>query len=109
MASFQKIVLFIASIVLFIVFVIVAVMLFNAKASATWPPLTTNCPDYWVDLSGNGASCHNKLNLGTCKQKMNFTQAPYIGTGGACAKYNWAVNCGLSWDGITYGAPLPCA
>ena len=39
---------------------------------------------------------------------MNFNNAPYTGTTGACAKYNWANNCGVSWDGITYGVNNPC-
>lgn len=110
MASFQKIILFIAAIVLFLVFAVVIYAFYNSKGSGPWPPLTSTCPDYWVDLSGNGSNCYNKMNLGTCSNQtnMDFTAAPYIGSGGNCAKYTWATNCGLTWDGITYGAPLPC-
>ena len=68
-----------------------------------------------MDGSGNNATCRNIKDLGTCPpnsgQKhltMNFNVSPYTGTQGACNKYNWANNCGVSWDGITYGVTNPC-
>jgi hypothetical protein len=111
MESFQKIVLLIAIIILVIILVIVGYTLIRHKKS-TWPPLIGDCPDYWVDLSGNGANCINVKNLGNgnCNQSkhMDFTQPIFSGSNGLCAKYNWANNCGVSWDGITYGVSNPC-
>jgi hypothetical protein len=110
MASFQKSVLVIAVIILVITLIFVGVALSYSKAT-TWPPMTPDCPDYWLmDGSGNNTSCINVKNLGTCSNQkvMNFNSSTYTGTNGLCAKYTWANNCGLSWDGITYGVDNPC-
>ena len=116
--SFQKSVLMIAIIFLILFLVLIGVGLSNSTSDAEWPPIVGNCPDYWVDLSGNGSECFNSHHLGTCsqyiptaddKKTMNFNQAPFNGTDGACAKFKWANKCGLTWDGITYGVANPCA
>lgn len=116
MQTFQKVVLFAAIIILILVLVFIGYALHKARASV-WPPLIGDCPDYWVDMSGNGAMCTNVKNLGngTCKPsgsdtflKMDFTQPAFSGGNGLCAKYTWANNCGVSWDGITYGVTNPC-
>jgi hypothetical protein len=108
MQAFQKTVLGIAIVILIISLIIIGIILRNGKYSQTWPPVTPDCPDYWVDLSGSGGFCVNDKNLGTCKTPMNFTTSQYTGSNGACAKYNWANNCNISWDGITYGVDNPC-
>ena len=41
-------------------------------------------------------------------QHMNFNLPAFTGSNGTCAKYNWANNCKVSWDGITYGVENPC-
>lgn len=113
METFQKIVLFSAIIILIITLVIIGMSLSNAKSSQTWPPTVPECPDYWnVDGSGN---CINIRDLGTCSPsedrehlQMDFSSSDYTGTQGACNKYTWATNCGVSWDGITYGVSNPC-
>jgi len=116
MQAFQKIVLFSAIIILIIVLVLIGYAL-RKSSSSVWPPLIGDCPDFWVDLSGNGAQCTNVQNLGngTCKplasQKyltMDFTQPIFNGGNALCAKYQWATNCGVTWDGITYGVSNPC-
>jgi hypothetical protein len=88
-----------------------------AKNSEEWPPIISDCPDYWmIDGSGNNAKCVNVKDLGRCPPKgddkhltMNFNIAPYVGSNSNCAKYTWANNCGLAWDGINYGVNNPCA
>ena len=40
--------------------------------------------------------------------KREFNTSEYTGTNGKCNKYKWADKCGVSWDGITYGAKNPC-
>jgi hypothetical protein len=122
--NFQKIVLIIAFIILIVTLVFMYYALKKATNTETWPPVIADCPDYWVDLSGNGAACFNSHNLGTCnlpsrasdlgpiidKNLMNFNQSPYSDpTNGICSKYTWANNCGVTWDGITYGVPNPCS
>jgi len=115
MASFQKIVFFIAIILLIIALISIAISLQNSKSNAEWPPLVGDCPDYWVDISGNGAMCINSHSLGTCnlpttenKNPKDFTENLFMGSNGTCAKYLWAKNCGVTWDGITSGISNPC-
>jgi hypothetical protein len=115
MEGFQKLILFSAIIILIIALVIIGVALSKSK-SQSWPPMVPTCPDYWVaDGSGNNVTCTNVKKLGTCQPAsgeslltMNFNQAPYNGANGTCAKYTWANNCGVSWDGVTYGVNNPC-
>lgn len=115
--SFQKIVLIIATIFLILFLLLIGVSLSNSTNDVDWPPVVGNCPDYWVDLSGNGSKCFNSHRLGNCpayiptaddKNTMNFNQSPFTGTNGNCAKSKWANHCKLSWDGITYGVKDPC-
>jgi hypothetical protein len=109
MNGFQKVVLSAAIIILILALIFIGIALSNAKDSSTWPPIVAQCPDYWeMDGSGNNATCNNVMNLGTCKSAMNFNNAPFTGSNSACAKYNWATNCGVTWDGITYGVNNPC-
>ena len=110
MASFQKIVLITAIIILIIVLIIIGLTLVFAKPDV-WPPLVTQCPDYWtVDGSGNNTICTNVQNLGSCGVKtMNFNQPQFQGSQGTCNKYTWANKCDLSWDGINYGVTNPCS
>jgi hypothetical protein len=113
--SFQKIILVIAIIGLIILLVIIGMSLSNSNSNIVWPPVVGDCPDYWVDLKGNGESCYNAKSLGKCnlpmteqKNTMNFNVSPFNADNGTCSKYTWANNCGVTWDGITYGVDNPC-
>ena len=192
---FQKTVVIIAIIILLIALIIIGMSLSNSSTSdAQWPPIIGDCPDYWVDLEGNGSSCMNTHNLGTCNRvnnaeiytdqantnsldntltehagvsqtqcktlcsgsamcfgtayrssteqcflktedvlkaptqkdeeyvlslknndeastnTMDFTVAPFTGNNSTCAKYTWANNCGVVWDGINSGNDTnPCS
>jgi hypothetical protein len=116
MGGFQKIVLIIMFILLIIVLVLVGITLYKKNTNQVWPPNIGDCPDFWLDMSGNGSRCVNVKDLGTCNGSvakgehltMDFSVAPYIGSSGNCAKYNWANDCGIAWDGITYGVTNPC-
>jgi hypothetical protein len=115
MEGFQKIVLIIAIIVLIITLVFFGLVL-GGSSGETWPPLVPDCPDWWIaDGSGNNTTCINVKDLGTCSaqsgkkhQNMKFTSSIFTGDNGMCAKYKWADNCDVSWDGITYGVENPC-
>jgi len=122
--SFQKTVLIVSFVILIIILAFMYYALKHASDSQPWPPVLGDCPDYWVDLSGNGGACLNSHSLGTCNipsrasdlgpvidsNSMNFDQSPYNdSTNGGCSKYKWATNCGVTWDGITYGVPNPCS
>ena len=116
MGSAQIIILYIAIIILIIALVLIGLALSYTKDQQKWPPITSQCPDYWqIDGSGNNAKCVNIKNLGTCKPKrgdkylkMDFNSSAFTGSNEMCAKYTWAKNCGVSWDGITYGVNNPC-
>lgn len=98
MQTFQKIVLFTAIVILILILVFIGYALQKSKASV-WPPLIGDCPDYWVDMSGNGSMCTNVKNLGNgnCPpsgsnkyQVVDFSQPAFTGGNGSCAKYTWA-------------------
>ena len=113
--KFQSIVLIIAVVLLIVILVIIGISMSKAQTEQ-WPPLIGDCPDYWIDLSGNGAKCVNQKGLGTCNGSvqqgqhltMDFTNAAFTGSNGLCSKYKWATQCGITWDGITEGVPNPC-
>ena len=116
METFQKLVLFGAIIILIIALIFIGIALSYAE-DERWPPMTPECPDYWlVDGSGNNTTCINIKDLGTCQPeskddrhlKMNFNSPAFTGSNEMCAKYTWAKKCGVSWDGITYGVSNPC-
>lgn len=114
--NFQKIILIIAVVGLIVMLVVIGISLAKSSGSGVvWPPVVGSCPDYWLDLKGNGEECYNVKSLGICnipntneKNTMNFNTAPFNGDNGTCSKYNWANNCKLTWDGITYGVSNPC-
>jgi hypothetical protein len=121
MQTFQKIVLFSAIIILILALVFIGIALMYNKSSQ-WPPIQSSCPDYWLmDGSGNNATCTNIKDLGVCPVDsgntsqtdskhliMNFNNGIFSGSNGTCAKYKWANNCQVTWDGITYGVNNPC-
>jgi len=115
--NFQKIILVIATIVLIILLVLIGFTLSKSDASETWTPIVGECPDYWIDLSGNGEACFNSHKLGKCNiprddndnnNTMNFNQSPFNTDTGNCSKYKWATQCQVTWDGITSGVSNPC-
>lgn len=116
MEGFQKLILFSAIIILIIALVIIGIALSYAKDGEQWPPVTADCPDYWmIDGSGNNTQCINVKDLGTCPPKsgeqhltMNFNTPVFTGSNENCAKYTWAKKCNVTWDGITYGVNNPC-
>ena len=109
--NFQKIVLTIATVILIIFLLIVGYMLYKNKYSSDFPPIISDCPDYWLDMSGNDLSgneisspyCYNIKNLGKggCEKKMDFSTSFWTSNDGLCKKQKWANQCNLTWDGVT--------
>jgi len=113
MATFQSTVIVVFGVILIVCLLSMGYMMYKKQTTGKWPPNIGECPDYWVDLSGNGSQCVNTKNLGTCPNNttMDFTVAPYNGADGSnelCEKKRWAQTCGLTWDGITSGVIDPC-
>ena len=102
---FQKIVMIIAIIVLILVLIFIGLALYQAKRDKAWPPVVSECPDYWeAATSGtSGNQCVNVKNLGkaSCPKKMDFTTKSWLGNEGLCNKIKWAKSCDLTWDGVT--------
>tara|TARA_Y100000389_G_scaffold76339_1_gene72982 strand:+ start:655 stop:1092 length:438 start_codon:yes stop_codon:yes gene_type:complete len=55
------------------------------------------------DEKDNKSKCVNIKKLGNpnCSKIMDFNEIPYNTKNGLCAKYKWAKDCDLTWDGIT--------
>jgi hypothetical protein len=109
MANFQKTTLTIAGILLLICIVIMIIIFLFPNTKQVWPPMVANCPDYYTDTKGDGSICKSQSqNIGKICPTLDFSDSKYIGSNGACEKYNTANSCGITWDGITYGVKNPC-
>jgi len=103
MANFQGIVLMGGIMLLIVSIILIIIFLKYSKSAIDWPPVTGSCPDYWLDLSGNGARCVNVHDLGTCDKGGNKHLNMDFSTMDECSKFNWAQSCNVWWDGINYG------
>jgi hypothetical protein len=105
--NFQYIVLSIALVLLILVLIVFGISMYNKKATDTFPPVQSSCPDYWVEERGsdNEQYCVNDKGLGNsdCQKKINFHASPFVGSKAVslCAKEEWAKNCNITWDGVT--------
>ena len=103
--SFQKIVLIIAGVFLILTLILFGLALRNKKQRSTYPPVTSQCPDYWeFEKDSTGANiCVNVKNLGdtNCNKRMNFQEGKWTGKDGLCNKKSWAKDCKLVWDGVS--------
>jgi len=110
MATFQNLVIIIAFVILILSLSLIGMALRRQKYHSDYPPVIANCPDYWIDGSGNnGSGCKNNgMSIGnsTCSSSMDFSKPQWAGERGMCAKYKWATQCNLSWDGITNKANI---
>jgi hypothetical protein len=101
--NFQRIVLMIAGVLLLGFLAVVIYSMIKADTTGDWPPVISNCPDGWV-MDTDGKTCKNTNGLRTatsCSGSVDFTAPEYLGKGGLCEKYKWAVACGANWDGIS--------
>lgn len=86
---------------------IVAYVMYNSKDKQIYPPILSNCPDYY-NLNDKGVCVNTgmwKISDQTCNN-INFGESKYkvTGTGkdsGICAKKTKADDCKITWDGIT--------
>ena len=92
------IVVIIAIVILILMLSFIGYALYSHRFQRKFPPVTAECPDFWVAKNNE---CINPKNLGKCKDSKSFNSKTYQGNGGDCAKSQWANNCGLSWQGIT--------
>lgn len=109
--AFQKTTITVALITLIIVLLIVAFMVRRANETAQWPPMISECPDYFeVNMgpsTGGKIECNNVKGLGTCGAMSSFGDNKFNGSAGLSAKKKWAQNCNVTWDGITNNDSIP--
>jgi len=111
MPTFQNIVIYTSVTLLIIILIIVAINIHNAKKNTKWPPMVSDCPDYWYDEGTGGSKCtinSDDVNLGTATSPMDFSTGTFTGVNKNCTRYMWARSKGVSWDGLTYGVANPC-
>jgi hypothetical protein len=113
MLNFQFGVLIIATVVLIITLSIIAISFSNIKNDSKYPPVVSDCPDYWIvmsDTSGNKCmNTHADLGNSSCPKIKDFSGPLWLGELGMCAKKTWATSCNLTWDGVTNARKNPCS
>jgi hypothetical protein len=100
--NFQFSILILAIILLIIGTIVLSYSIKSSIKSQKWPPYISNCPDYWLDTTGNGSACKSSnVNIsssgGLCKGIVDFSRFD------DCQKYKISNSCGIYWDGINYG------
>jgi hypothetical protein len=98
--TFQKIVSYIAAIILAGTLTVIGFMVYNSQSTLEYPPEVSECPDYWESTGPN--KCRNTLKVGKCTDtdEMDFNEPKYSGPTGLVEKCKWANSCGLVWDGL---------
>ena len=113
--DFYKIVICIAIIILIISLVVIGHYLRNDKSDTIYPPVLSNCPDYWEEQYITGSNdkqkeCVNKSSINNgvsgAVTKKHFNDSNWKGNLGLCTKQQWAIQNGLVWDGITNNPKL---
>lgn len=102
--SFQYTILKVALLVLIVFLGFMGYKMYKNRLDDVEQRIIGSCPDYWRLSTINGKQkCENVKNLGkrTCSKIMDFSTQPYNLQNGLCAKFRWAKNCDLTWDGIT--------
>jgi hypothetical protein len=116
-SKFNKIVLMIATILLILGLIIIGILIVKSLEEQTYPPVQTDCPDYWnVNYTNGNVVCkHNSINTGyaATSQCRNYPVSLFSATGTSdadiiCEKFKWAKDCNIHWDGITNN-PKACA
>ena len=109
MTSFNTTVLMVASVLLIVGLIIIGMFIVKSLGEETFPPVVSDCPDYWDVISNpNGEKiCRNNAQindgLATCRA---YPVNLYSVNGSSdndklCDKNKWAKGCNIHWDGIT--------
>lgn len=117
MASFNKIVVSSALLILVVSLVAIAIFVSKSLFEDKFPPIISDCPDYWDVTydSKDNVICQNNstINAGSGKNKCNNYPVNKFKENGSgdndvlCSKYKWSKNCGIVWDGVTNNSD-PC-
>lgn len=100
--NFQKIVVVTAIVILIGLLTWIGYTMYNNEYNVKFPPVSSECPDYWTSKNN---LCYNDKDLGNCNtgknNMMNFNTAFFKGDQGICRKARWARRCGVTWNGVT--------
>ena len=104
--DFYKLYTIIVSLILAIMLIFFGVMIYNSKYDAKFPPVVSECPNYWETLpkdDGSGNECVNTKKIGnkSCETKIDFSGPNWTGVNGMCQKQTWSRQCNQVWDGVT--------
>ena len=126
LTEFNKIVLLVATILLISGLIILGIFISNSLKNENFPPVETECPDYWDVMSNGKCKDIQKINsgyAGDCRPadsiltpsttfeitSSNFTRYGYTADDALiCRKQKWANKCNVHWDGITNN-PKACS
>ena len=101
--KFEKGVLMVATCLLILLLAAVGVFAYYSKYGQDFPPVQSECPDYWK--VNEDKTCTNVKNLGSCNDggshTMDFNTPEWTGDDGLTKKCHWAQNCDIVWDGVT--------
>ena len=108
MDSFNSLVIQIAIVILIICLILIGWAMYNSVHGndVQWPPVTSDCPDYWrfLEIEKDGKLeeyCENNLKLGNGSHPRCSKFLTSRLEGNRCRKLALANQCGISWDGIT--------
>lgn len=117
MQSFNKIVIVSAGLILIISLVVIGVFVAKSISEDQFPPIISDCPDYWdVNYNANNqVICKNNssINIGSGKDScIDYPVEKFKENGSGaddvlCTKYKWSKSCGIIWDGVTNNSK-PC-
>ena len=85
------------TLLLVIVLIVIAYILSNRNKSQLFPPTLSSCPDFYSLSNEGNCAMENAVysnSSETCKL-LNSRDMSKMD------KKTWAMNCGVSWDGIT--------
>jgi len=112
LGNFNRTVLIVASILLIFGLIIVGFFIVKSLEDSAYPPIISDCPDYWNVLYDANANkdkkCqHNYINRPISNAECNnYPTSEFNKIGSSvddiiCAKHRWAKKCNIQWDGIT--------
>ena len=119
MEGFEKKVLIVAGIILVVSLVLVLIFILMSKGNQKYPPVESECPDYWElgpvsdlvegsDTNDNKKLlCKNVKGLGegwsgqSTEETIDPDSREFQGVDGLCNKQNWAREHNVTWEGVT--------
>lgn len=112
LGNFNITVLIVATVLLILGLIIIGFFIVKSIEDSEYPPVISDCPDYWdVDFSNNLIKCENNnaaINKGSTATTecpaypiADFNDATKSDADILCRKHKWAKKCDIQWDGIT--------